>query len=55
MAEKERKQKLSFRSIPTRPVIVNFKKIAKKIQKIIKQPLGFSSSQIKLRKAESRK
>ena len=44
--EKERKQKLSFRSIPTRPVIEKFKKVAKKFKKIIKQPLGFSSSRV---------
>ena len=31
-AEKERKQKLSFRFVPTRPVIENSKKIAKKLK-----------------------
>ena len=34
MAEKERKQKLSFQSIPTRYVIENSKKIAKKFKKL---------------------
>ena len=37
-AEKERKYKLSFRSVPTRRVKENSKKIAKKIQKIQKIP-----------------
>ena len=32
-AEKEKKYKLSFRSIPTRPVIENSKKNSKKIRK----------------------
>ena len=34
MAEKEKKKKLTFRSIPTRPVIGNSKKIAKKLKKL---------------------
>ena len=33
-AEKERKQKLSFRFVPTRPVIENSQKIAKKFKKL---------------------
>ena len=33
-AEKERKKKLSFRSVPTRREIENFKKIAKKLKKL---------------------
>ena len=41
--EKERKQKLLFRLIPTQPIIENFKKI-EKIQKIVKPNYGFSSS-----------
>ena len=34
MAEQEGQQKLLFRSIPTRRVIENFKKIAKKFEKL---------------------
>ena len=33
-AEKDRKQKLSFRFVPTRRVIENSKKIAKKLKKL---------------------
>ena len=33
-AEKERKKKLSFPSVPTRREIENFKKIAKKLKKL---------------------
>ena len=33
-AEKDRKKKYSFRSIPTCPVIENSKKIAKKFKKL---------------------
>ena len=33
-AEKERKKKLSFHSVPTRREIENFKKIAKKLKKL---------------------
>ena len=33
-AEKERKKKLSFRSVPTRREIENLKKIAKKLKKL---------------------
>ena len=32
MAEKERKQKLSFHYVPTQPVRENFKKITKKFK-----------------------
>ena len=32
--EKKRKQKLSFRSVPARPGLENFKKIAKKFKKL---------------------
>ena len=34
MAEKERKEKLTFRSVPTRRVIENSKKIATKFKKL---------------------
>ena len=33
-AEKERKQKLSFRFVPTRRIIENLKKIANKFKKL---------------------
>ena len=33
-AEKDRKEKLSFRFVPTRSVIENYKKIAKKFKKL---------------------
>ena len=42
-AVKERKQKLSFRSIPTRRLIENSKEIAKKFKKL-KDKKGFISS-----------
>ena len=51
-AEKERKQKLSFLSVPTQPGIENSKKIAKKNQKFKKLHYGFFSSQNRLRKGE---
>ena len=35
-AEKERKEKLSFRFVPTRRVIENYKKIVKKLKKLKK-------------------
>jgi len=38
-SEKERKQKLSFRYVPTRCIMENSKKIAKKIKNIKKIPL----------------
>ena len=34
MAEQERKKKLTVRSVPTRHVTENFKKIAKKFKKL---------------------
>ena len=50
---RQREKKLSFRSIPTRPGIENWKKKnSKKIQKIKKHHYGFLSSQNKLGKAE---
>ena len=51
-AEKERKYKLSFRSVPTRRVKENSKNIAKRIQKIKKYHFGFISSQNWLENAE---
>ena len=51
-AEKMRKLKLSFRSVPTRRVIENFKKNSKKIQKINKNHNGRISSQNRLENAE---
>ena len=51
-AEKEKKKKLSVRSVPTRRVIENSKKVVKKIQKIRKYPYGFLSSQNRLEKVE---
>ena len=48
---KSEKQKLSFRSVPTRPGIENSKKIGKK-KKIKKHHDGFFSSQNKLGKVE---
>ena len=47
-AEKERKQKLSFRFVPTRRVTENSKKNRKKIQKINKYRYGFISGQNRL-------
>ena len=44
-AEKERKKKLSIRSVPTQPGIENSNKIAKKLKKIKKHHYGFFSSQ----------
>ena len=41
---RKREKKLSFRSIPTRPEIENFKKIAIKLKKIKKYHYGFFSS-----------
>ena len=42
----------SYRSVPTRRVIENSKKIVKKIQKIKKYHYGFLSSQNRFEKAE---
>ena len=44
-AEKERKKKLSFPSVPTQREIENSKKIAKKLKKVKKYHYGFISSQ----------
>ena len=51
-AEKERKQKLSFRFLLTRTIIEKFQKNSKKIQKIKKHIYGFISSQYRLEKTE---
>ena len=51
MAEKERKQKLSFHFVSTRPVIENNKKIGKKIEKTKKYHYAFFPSQNKVEKA----
>ena len=53
--EKERKKKLSFRSIPTWTGIENSKKNSKKIQKIKKHHYGFFSSQNGLGEVEKEK
>ena len=51
--KKRENKKKSFRWVPTRPVIENFKKIAKKLTKLkIKHYYGIFSSQNKLGKAE---
>ena len=52
MAEKERKQKLLFRSVPTQPNRENSKKITKKTQKTKKYHYGIISSQNRMEKAE---
>ena len=52
MAEKERKQKLLFRSVPTQPVRENSKKITIKTQKTKIHHYGIISSQNRLEKAE---
>ena len=49
---KRENKKLSFRSIPTRRVIENSKKIANKLKKIKKYHYGFISSQNRLDKAD---
>ena len=51
-AEKERKQKLSFRSVPKRRVIENSKKNSNKIQQIKKNHYGLIPSQNWMEKAE---
>ena len=50
--EKEKKQKLSVRSVPKRRVIENSKKNSKRFQKIKKYIYGFHSSQNRFEKAE---
>ena len=52
LADKDKKKKLSFQSVPTRPGIENSKKNSKKIQKIKKHYYGFISSQNRLGDAE---
>ena len=54
-AEKERKQKLSIHSIPTRHVTENSKKIAKRFKKLQKYNYSFISSQNRLEKAKKKK
>ena len=51
-AEKEKKWKLSFRFVPTRPEIENSKKVVKKIKKIKKYDYGFISCKNRLEKIE---
>ena len=56
MAEKYRKYKLSFQSVPTRPVIENSKKIAKKFKNfknIIKASFQDKTGQ-RLRKSKNK-
>ena len=53
--ERPRKKKLSFRSVPTRPVIENSKKIAEKFKKNKKHHYDFFSSQNGLGEAEKEK
>ena len=50
--EKERKLKLSFRFVSTRPIIENSKKTAKKFKKIKMKDYGFMSCQNRLEKTE---
>ena len=47
-AEKDRKQKLSFRFVPTRRVIENCKKIGKKSKKLKRYHYDFISNQNRL-------
>ena len=49
---KRENKKLSFRFVPTRRVVKNFKKIGKKTQKIKKYNYGFISSQSRLEKSK---
>ena len=49
-AEKQKKYKLSFRSVPNQRVIGNSKKIAKKIRKTKQYHYGFISSKYRLEK-----
>ena len=51
-SKKGRKQKLSFRFVPTPTRYRKFEKNRKKIQKIRKYHYGFISSQSRLEKAE---
>ena len=52
--DKERKQKLSFRSVPAWPGLENFKKIAKKFKKLKKSHYSFFSSQNRLERPGKR-
>ena len=52
---RERKEKLSFRFVPTRRIRGNSKKKGKKIQKIKKPSYGFFSSRNRLEKAEKKR
>ena len=53
--EKERKYKLSLRFVPTRRVIENSNKIAKKFKKTKIYHYGFISSEKRLENAENEK
>ena len=53
--EKERKLKLSFRSVPNRRIIENSKKKAKKLKKLKKWNYGFFSSQNRWEKNEKKR
>ena len=54
-AEKEKKCKLSFRSVPTRRVIQNSKKIAKKIKKLNYTIMASFHAKIGWKKPRNRK
>ena len=54
MAEKERKQKLSFRSVPTRRVIENSKKVAKKLKNTIMDSIQAQIGWKMMRKKENK-
>ena len=49
---KRENKKLTFRFVPTRRVIKNYNKIAKKLKKLKKYHYGFNSSQNRMEKAE---
>ena len=53
--EKQKKYKLSFRSVPTQRVIGNSKKNIRKIRKTKQYHYGFISSENRLEKAEKQK
>ena len=54
-AEKERVKRVPFRFVPSRRVIENIKKIAKKLKKLKKYRYVFFSSQNRLEKDEKGK
>ena len=54
MAEKDGKQKLSFRFVPTRSVIENSKKIAKKLKKLKNTIMDSFQSKIGWRRMRKR-